>query len=186
MYWYLEVMRKYAVFTGRARRKEYWMFQLVNLTIGVILGFAIALEIPAAMYRRNNSFPSLFPLMILVAYLLATLIPALAVSVRRLHDTNLSGWWLLISFVPLGGLVIFVFHVLDSNPGPNQYGPNPKGLGAPADQYAAYRAQAMAQTAGGGTIQPWSAQAPQHFCTHCGTTLMPGNRFCTKCGTAAY
>lgn len=184
MFWYLEVMRKYAVFEGRARRKEYWMFQLVNSIIVLTLAFGIALEIPSTVYRRSNPFPLLLPLIILLAYVLATFIPALAVSVRRLHDTNLSGWWLLISLVPLGGIVIFVFHVLDSNPGPNQYGPNPKGFGAPADQYSVYATRAMAQAAGGGTTPQWTAQPPQGFCTHCGTPLMSGNRFCTNCGTA--
>jgi uncharacterized membrane protein YhaH (DUF805 family) len=186
MYWYLEVIRKYAVFAGRARRKEYWMFQLVNLTIVVILALAIALEISSTVYRRGNPFQSLFPLIILIAYTLATFIPALAVSVRRLHDADLSGWWLLISLVPLGGIVLLVFHVLDSSLGANQYGPNPKSFDAPADQYAAYRAQAMAQTAGGGTIPQSTAPAPQGFCTRCGTPLIIGNRFCTNCGTAAY
>jgi uncharacterized membrane protein YhaH (DUF805 family) len=127
MYWYLEVMKKYAVFAGRARRKEYWMFHLVNFVILLpIMGVAIA----GILVQPRTHRPGLFLPFFLIAfgYSLATLIPSLAVSVRRLHDTDLSGWWLLISLVPLGGIVVFVFHVLDGTPGPNRYGPNPKGV----------------------------------------------------------
>ena len=113
MNWYLEVLKKYAVFNGRARRKEYWMFFLFNLIILLVIGFVEGL------------FGS--PGIIGVLYSLAILIPGIAVSVRRLHDTGRSGWWLLIGFIPLlGVIVLLVFMVLDSKPGENQYGANPK------------------------------------------------------------
>ncbi|GAB4342018.1 MAG: DUF805 domain-containing protein [Candidatus Abyssubacteria bacterium] len=97
MKWYLQVLKKYAVFSGRAQRMEYWMFFLFNLIIAM----------------------------------LAVLLPGVAVTVRRLHDTGRSGWWLLIGFVPLiGGIVLLVFMVFDSQPGQNEYGPNPKALAA--------------------------------------------------------
>jgi uncharacterized membrane protein YhaH (DUF805 family) len=64
-------------------------------------------------------------------YLLATLLPTLAVSVRRLHDVGMSGWWLLLSFLPLGGLALIVIYCLDSYPEANKYGPNPKDFGRP-------------------------------------------------------
>jgi uncharacterized membrane protein YhaH (DUF805 family) len=71
-------------------------------------------------------------------YVLAIIIPSIAVTVRRLHDTDRSGWWFLLSFVPLiGGLVLLVFEVLDSTPGANRYGPNPKGVPGPGDALAA-------------------------------------------------
>jgi uncharacterized membrane protein YhaH (DUF805 family) len=114
MNWYLEALRKYAVFGGRARRKEYWMFLLFTLFIAFVLAFIEGLA----------SGPSVVVGMI---YCLAVLIPSIAVSVRRLHDTGRSGKWLLISFVPLiGGIVLLVFMVQDSHQGENQYGPNPK------------------------------------------------------------
>jgi hypothetical protein len=117
---------------------------------------------------------------------LATIIPGLAVSVRRLHDINFSGFWLLISLVPMGGLVLLVFHVLDSNPGDNQYGPNPKG-GQSA--YGSYGTQPMARAAsagaGAGTASPdnqWLVAS----CKHCGAPMRATAQFCAKCGQAAY
>jgi uncharacterized membrane protein YhaH (DUF805 family) len=114
MNWYLEVLKKYAVFDGRARRKEYWMFSLFNIIIALILGLG---ELSAGSDQN-----------VLVAlYALAVLLPGLAVGVRRLHDTGRSGWWLFIAFVPIiGAIVLLVFMVQDSQPGENQYGPNPK------------------------------------------------------------
>ena len=113
MNWYLEVLKNYAVFTGRARRTEYWMFTLVNFIIAMAIGIV----------EGVLGGPGVLG----VLYFLAVLIPAIAVSVRRLHDTGRSGLWLLISFVPLiGAIVLLVFMVEDSNFGKNQYGANPK------------------------------------------------------------
>ncbi|WP_028585133.1 DUF805 domain-containing protein [Desulfogranum mediterraneum] len=118
MNWYLEVLKKYAVFNGRARRKEYWMFFLCNVIIGLILGLV-------------ESFAGIAPeseqSILANLYMLAVLLPGLAVGVRRLHDRDRSGWWLLIALVPIiGAVVLLVFMVQDSQPGENQYGPNPK------------------------------------------------------------
>jgi uncharacterized membrane protein YhaH (DUF805 family) len=114
MHWYLEVLKKYAVFSGRARRMEYWMFLLINFIVEIVL---VAIE-----GLLGSSYFVLYSL-----YCLAVLIPSIAVAVRRLHDTNRSGWWLLINLIPLIGWIIFiVFAVQDSQPGTNQYGPNPK------------------------------------------------------------
>lgn len=112
MNYYLTVLQNYAVFTGRARRKEYWMFALFNLIIVIVLGV----------------IDSIIGVAILgTLYALAVLIPSIAVSIRRLHDTGRSGWWLLLLFIPIiGALIILIFAVLDSEPGPNQYGENPK------------------------------------------------------------
>jgi uncharacterized membrane protein YhaH (DUF805 family) len=119
MNWYLEVLKKYAVFNGRARRMEYWMFVLVNAIIGVALGL-----IEAAAGIAPESDQSVLPTL----YGLAVLLPSLAVGVRRLHDTDRTGWWLLIALVPIiGAIVLLVFMVQDSQPTENQYGPNPKG-----------------------------------------------------------
>ncbi len=119
MNWYLEVLRKYAVFGGRARRKEYWMFLLFNILISIALGFV------------EGMFGLVTELgfgMISIVYSLLLLIPSLAVGVRRLHDTGRSGWWLLIVFVPIvGAIALLVFAVQDSESGHNEYGPNPKG-----------------------------------------------------------
>lgn len=114
MNWYIEVLKKYAVFSGRARRMEYWMFVLFNFIIAVVLGIV------------EGILGS--PAILSTIYTLAVLIPSIAVSMRRLHDIGRTGWWLLIAFVPLiGAVVLIVFMVLDSQPGSNAYGPNPKG-----------------------------------------------------------
>ena len=112
MNWYLEVLKKYAEFDGRARRTEYWMFALINIIVSLVLTFLLGRVL-------GGVIPAL--------YSLAVLLPAIGVSIRRLHDTGRTGWWLLIGLVPvIGGLVLLVFMVLDSDPGENQYGPSPK------------------------------------------------------------
>src|SRR5580692_4232396 len=118
MNWYLTVLKKYAVFDGRARRKEYWFFHMISTFI-VIVFVAIA--------GANRSM-TLNPGHVLVLlYLLAVLVPSLAVTVRRLHDIGRSGTWIFISFVPfVGGIILLVFTLMDSQPNANQYGPNPK------------------------------------------------------------
>jgi uncharacterized membrane protein YhaH (DUF805 family) len=115
--WYLEVLKKYVQFSGRARRKEYWMFTLVHVLI------------MCALYVADGRVgtPGTFGL-VLLGYSLLLLLPSLAVTVRRLHDTGRSGWWLLLYFLPLvGPIALLVFAVQDSEGGSNDYGPNPKG-----------------------------------------------------------
>jgi uncharacterized membrane protein YhaH (DUF805 family) len=119
MSWYLSVLQNYADFSGRARRTEYWMFTLVNALISFALVVLDALFGTLDVEAGVGLFSTI--------YALAVLIPSLAVSVRRLHDTGRSGWWLLIAIIPLiGGIVLFVFTVMDSEPGRNDYGPYPK------------------------------------------------------------
>ncbi len=117
MNWYLGVLKKYTVFTGRAQRAEYWYFVLFNLIIIFVLGFIDGLLGTGGAYGGVLGG----------IYMLAVLLPSIAVGIRRLHDTDRSGWWLLLGLIPLAGLVLLVFFVLDSTPGENQYGPNPKG-----------------------------------------------------------
>lgn len=119
MSWFVAALKKYAVFGGRSRRKEYWYFVLFNFIVTVVLAL-----IDGAIGTLNTS--SGLGLLSGI-YGLAVLVPSIAVLVRRLHDTNRSGWWILISFVPLiGAIVLLVFAVQDSTPASNGYGPNPK------------------------------------------------------------
>lgn len=119
MNWYLEVLKKYAVFTGRARRKEYWYFLLFNIIISIILS---AVDGMTGSYNPQTGMGLLGTI-----YILAILLPAVGVSIRRLHDTGRSGWWVLLSLIPLlGTIVLLVFMLQDSKPGSNQYGANPK------------------------------------------------------------
>ena len=119
MNWYLMVWKKFAQFSGRSRRKEYWMFTLFNLLI------CLALFILGLVFR-DNALGSIFTGLYFI-YALAAFIPSLAVCVRRLHDTGRSGWWFLIVIVPIVSIALLVFMCLDSVPGTNEYGPNPKG-----------------------------------------------------------
>lgn len=114
MNWYLEVLRKYAVFSGRARRKEYWMFFLFNIIIAAAIGFVLGFIGAIIGIGTALSTP------VSGLYSLATIIPSIAVGVRRMHDIGRSGWWILFP------LVNIVFLFLDSEPSENQYGPNPK------------------------------------------------------------
>lgn len=123
MSWYLKVLKNYAVFKGRARRKEYWMFALFNVLIAFGLGF---IEGAAGIAAETNAS------VLALIYNLAILIPAIAVTVRRLHDTGRTGWWFFIALIPfIGAIVLLVFMCLDSDSGVNQYGPNPKTAAAP-------------------------------------------------------
>ncbi|MDD2720691.1 MAG: DUF805 domain-containing protein [Gallionella sp.] len=110
MNWYLEVLKKYAVFEGRARRTEYWMFFLFNFIIGVALAI---LELALGGHD-----------LLVNVYQAAVLVPSIAVAVRRMHDIGRSGWWILLPIVD------FVFLLLDSQDGDNEYGPNPKAVAA--------------------------------------------------------
>ena len=123
MSWYLEVLKKYAVFSGRARRMEYWMFILFNIIITVVLALIDSL---IGTFSPQAGVGLLGGL-----YALAVLIPSLAVTIRRLHDTGRSGWWIFISLIPvIGGIVLLIFMLLDSQPGENRYGANPKAATA--------------------------------------------------------
>jgi len=119
MNWYIAVLKKYAVFQGRAQRMEYWIFVLISMIITIVLSVvdgAVGLFDPATGLGLLSGI-----------YSLAVLIPSTSVAVRRLHDIDKSGWWLLICLVPLLGiLILIVLMALDSNHGDNKYGPNPK------------------------------------------------------------
>ena len=137
MTWYLAVLKNYAGFRGRARRREYWMFVLVNAIIGIALAvtgkltkmpdgptFGIGMSRNALGVWGIGVFtnPILFQ-----AYALATFLPFLAVEVRRLHDTGRSGWWWPFGLVPvLGQIVLVIFCATNGVAGDNKYGPDPK------------------------------------------------------------
>ena len=124
MSWYLAVLQKYFDFSGRARRKEYWYFVLFNIIVSIILAVIDQAIGTGSMESGVGLLCSL--------YSLAVLLPGLGVSVRRLHDTGRSGWWILINLIPLIGSIVFlVFTVSDGDPGPNQYGPDPLAQGGP-------------------------------------------------------
>jgi uncharacterized membrane protein YhaH (DUF805 family) len=119
MNWYFLVLKKYAVFAGRARRKEYWVFSLIH---GVIIFGLKGIELLMERFALGSRVSLIEPI-----YVFATFVPLVAVSVRRLHDTNRSGWWFLMFLIPIANLILFFsFMTQDSQPGENQFGPNPK------------------------------------------------------------
>jgi uncharacterized membrane protein YhaH (DUF805 family) len=116
MEWYLAVLKNYAGFSGRARRKEYWMFLLFNTLVSIAIAVIdVVLGLPSILG---------------ILYSLGVLVPSIAVGIRRLHDTGRSGWWTFIGLIPLiGWIVLIVFLAQEGTPGENQYGLNPKEQG---------------------------------------------------------
>jgi uncharacterized membrane protein YhaH (DUF805 family) len=127
MNWYLTVMKKYADFSGRARRKEYWMFALFNMIFLIVI--AILDNVLGTTFKMETGYGSqALPYgWLYLIYAFAIIVPGLAVCVRRLHDLGKSGWMLLISFIPLiGGIWLLVLFCTAGNQGENKYGPDPK------------------------------------------------------------
>ena len=122
MEWYLKVMRdNYANFNGRARRKEYWMFTLFFLLFALLAGFVIGI------LSAVGETAAMIAIILAVVWYFAHLVPSLAVTVRRLHDTGKSGWFYLLAIIPyIGGLIIFIFTVIEGDIGDNSYGRDPK------------------------------------------------------------
>jgi len=119
MNWYVQVLKKYADFSGRARRREYWLFLLFNILISVVL---TVIDFMIGTYSNTLGIGALGCI-----YFLAVLIPSIAVAVRRLHDTDRSGWWCLLFLIPIiGHIVLLIFMIIDGTPGPNRFGPSPK------------------------------------------------------------
>jgi uncharacterized membrane protein YhaH (DUF805 family) len=119
MNWYIEALKKYAVFEGRARRSEYWFFVLFYFIIVVVLA------VLDGMFGNLNEATGYG--LLSGIFILAMIIPSISVTIRRLHDTDRSGWWWLIFFIPLiGAIVMLVFTVTEGTSGQNQYGPDPK------------------------------------------------------------
>lgn len=109
MKWFIKCLKQYADFRGRARRKEYWMFTLINGILGFVIGL-LGLSILSWIYS------------------IAVFIPSLAVCVRRIHDIGKSAWWILLFLIPvIGWIWLIILFVQDSQPGENQWGENPKG-----------------------------------------------------------
>lgn len=119
MNWYLEPWKKYADFSGRACRAEYWIFTLINFVIALVITFS------------ENIVGS--PGILSILFSLAVLLPSLAVGVRRLHDTGRSGWWILIALVPMiGTIIVLILFALPGKPEGDKYGPDPLAGAAPS------------------------------------------------------
>ncbi|MEU9304316.1 DUF805 domain-containing protein [Streptomyces sp. NPDC048269] len=112
---YTDVLKKYAVFTGRARRQEFWMFVLCNLVVEAVI---VTLDVTLGTHG-----------ILAGAYTLAILLPCIGLTVRRLHDTGRSGWWYLLVLIPLLGWIwLIVLMATEGRPAPNAHGPSPKAV----------------------------------------------------------
>ena len=110
------VLKNFANFNGRARRKEFWTFTIVNIIVSILLSIFSAIPVLGLLF-----------MLLSIVYPLAVLIPSIAVCVRRLHDTNRTGWLVLLGLIPIVGVIILiVFGIQEGTPGDNQYGPDPK------------------------------------------------------------
>ncbi len=117
---YFKTLKKYAVFKGRATRREYWIFTLINtvITFGLI-GIA-------AVMASDTGEPNPLLMMAATIFMLIILIPSFAVMARRLHDIDKSAWWMLLFAIPLAGLILVVFSCLKGTDGENRFGPDPQ------------------------------------------------------------
>ena len=180
------VFRNYVNFNGRAQRSEFWWFALFSFIVSVILGI-IATALPVLTFLEW-------------VYSLAVLLPSLAVTVRRLHDTDRTAWWLLLYLIPvLGWIALLIMCALPGTGGPNRYGPNPlqsqQGIGAygygypapghpyapphPTGSYSESRYDTASQD-----YLPEPGPGERRYCTQCGMQLQPEARFCNVCGAA--
>jgi uncharacterized membrane protein YhaH (DUF805 family) len=120
MDWYFKVLRNYIGFSGRARRKEYWMFILVNIILTGVLSMVDKM-LGLRVAGDEGILTAIYGLLVVL--------PWWAVQFRRLHDTDRSAWWLLLLIIPIvGWLIILAFNCQDSTPGENRFGPNPKHI----------------------------------------------------------
>jgi len=116
MHWYTDVIKKYAVFNGRAARPEFWWFVLANLIVALVINVVVGVIAGRGTGQVVSDL-----------YSLAVFLPSLGVSIRRLHDTNRTGWWYLLIFIPIiGWIVLIVFWASAGDPGSNNHGPNPQ------------------------------------------------------------
>jgi len=124
MEWMLMPLRRYADFSGRSRRKEYWMF---------FLAYVLILAVTGILYEISHVVGGL----IAAVVVLGLFIPSLAVQVRRFHDQDKSGWFVLLSIIPyIGGLIVLVFMAIDGTRGSNRFGEDPKGIDGLSDVFA--------------------------------------------------
>jgi uncharacterized membrane protein YhaH (DUF805 family) len=137
MEWMLMPLRRYADFSGRSRRLEFWMFQLLNVIVVAVFMVLILASIPwGEIGEPGAAQPEQPGPLFWVGVLLATvwgfgtIIPSIAVQVRRFHDQDKTGWLWLLNFLPFGGFIVLVFMFIEGTPGENSYGPDPKDPGS--------------------------------------------------------
>ena len=125
MKWMLMPLRRYADFNGRSRRKEYWMFMLLNVIVSTIIMLLGLWGAESRLFSSDDELMHYF-LLTAVPWSLALFIPGLAVTIRRLHDLDKSGWHIFFGLIPIvGGIILLIWYCTEGTRGPNQYGPDP-------------------------------------------------------------
>ena len=112
---YFEVLKKFSVFTGRSRRREFWLFFLANFAIELVIGIFMRIPVLGVIIT-----------IIFWLYMLAIAVPGIALGIRRLHDTDKSGWFMLLCLMGIGAIIVLVFCAAEGTAGDNKYGPDPK------------------------------------------------------------
>ena len=169
--------KKYATFSGRARRSEFWYWQLFTLIVG-----AVAAAIDGS---DSNTLAGIVGVVLLI--------PNLAVAVRRLHDTGKSGWYYLMNLIPFVGWIFpLIKYFTDSQNGSNEYGENPKGQGSPmyaeepyyTPEEPQYQRQAQEAVYSDMRTEPVSNSSATTigFCPYCDQPITVGQKYCTGCG----
>ena len=120
------VFRNYANFSGRARRSEYWWWFAVQILFYVVAAVLIVSVAPPGSPGTFGRTIASVGLVVVALFTVLAIIPDIAVTTRRLHDIGRSGWWQLIALIPLGGIVLLIFTLMDTQPSPNRWGPPPK------------------------------------------------------------
>jgi uncharacterized membrane protein YhaH (DUF805 family) len=167
LYWYKMVFMKYAVFKGRASRAEFWYALFFYFLI--FLGLVLLGNFILVFIFNSEESKLLFVILPLVIWAFINLIPFIALTIRRLHDINLSGWWILLGFIPyIGKVVLLILLALDSYPYDNKYGPSPKKI-YETEKKENY--DDINQT-----------ENKFIYCTQCYHENNPINNFCTNCG----
>ena len=140
MEWGILPYKRYFDFSGRSRRLEYWMFTLLNVAVVIALvgiGAALGRADPVAGASDSDSGAGMAMIVLLGLYFVISVIPGLAVQVRRFHDQDKSGWLVLLGFIPyVGGIIVLIFMLQEGTRGENRYGPDPKGSQFDADTFA--------------------------------------------------
>lgn len=132
MHYFIDVMKKYCVFNGRASRREYWMFYLWYIIILSFLSMIFS-SVLSSVAEEQKPMMATIIFIIMMIFFIGTFLPNLGVSIRRLHDISKSGWWILISFIPfIGGIWFLILLMLKGDTGLNKYGPDPYGVTSPA------------------------------------------------------
>ena len=127
MYWMTLPLKRYADFSGRSRRKEFWMFALFQFLVMLVPLLLMMAGMPSDAMEAGMSAVGMIGVVLVILIALALIIPGLAVQVRRFHDQDKSGWFVLLGFIPyVGGLIMLIFMLLPGTTGPNRFGPDPK------------------------------------------------------------